>query len=210
MNNLHPLLTGGGTIIKFGRDICGDYVSATSREWLVTNGIGGYASGTISGALTRRYHGLLVAALKPPLDRKLLFAKLDEIAHYDGESFDLSTNQWVNVVEPHGYQFIENFYLDGTMPVWNFAIADALLEKRIWMQQGANATYIRFTLTRGLHPVHLTLKTLVNYRDYHGETQFGEHMQVEAVKDGIKIVAHDGATPFYLLSDQAEAEIRSE
>ena len=66
--------------LYFGRDICGDYESATTREWLVTNGIGGYASGTISGALTRRYHGLLVAALKPPLDRKLLLTKLDEIA----------------------------------------------------------------------------------------------------------------------------------
>ena len=70
-----------GPAIKFGRDICGDYESATSREWLVTNGIGGYASGTISGVLTRRYHGLLIAALKPPLDRKLLLTKLDERVH---------------------------------------------------------------------------------------------------------------------------------
>src|SRR5689334_18829068 len=116
MNSPHPnpLPLGEGTVINFGRDICGDYDSATAREWLVTNGIGGYASGTISGALTRRYHGLLVAALKPPLDRRLLVAKIEETAHYDDESFDLSTNRWVNAVEPHGYHFIENFYLDGT------------------------------------------------------------------------------------------------
>src|SRR5215475_6554377 len=168
------------SFLHFGRDICGDYDSASSREWRVTNGIGGYASGTISGALTRRYHGLLVAALKPPLDRKLLFAKLDETAHYDGESFDLSTNRWVHAIEPNGYHFIENFHLDGTMPIWTFAFADALLEKRIWMQQGENTTYTRFTLTRGLYPVQLTLKSLVNYRDYHSETQFGELMKVES------------------------------
>ena len=92
--------------IYFSRDICGDYEASSSREWLVTNGIGGYASGTIPGVLTRRYHGLLVAALKPPLDRKLLFTKLDEIGEYDGETFNLSTNRWVNTVDPHGYRLI--------------------------------------------------------------------------------------------------------
>src|SRR5215475_9296462 len=106
------------SFLHFGRDICGDYDSASSREWLVTNGIGGYASGTISGALTRRYHGLLVAALKPPLDRRLLFTKLDETAQYDGETFDLSANRWVDrTIDPHGFWHIENFYLDGTTPV---------------------------------------------------------------------------------------------
>lgn len=198
-------------VIKFGRDICGDYESATAREWLVTNGIGGYASGTISGALTRRYHGLLVAALKPPLDRKLLFTKLDETAHYDGESFDLFANRWVDqTIDPNGYRHIENFYLDGTMPVWNFAFADALLEKQIWMQQGANTTYIRFTLTRGLHPVKLTLKALVNYRDYHAETEAGESMEVEPVEYGVRVLAYGDAVPIYLLSDKAEAQPQNE
>src|SRR3990172_4229899 len=128
--------------IKFGRDICADYQSASAREWLVTNGIGGYASGTIAGVLTRRYHGLLIAALKPPLDRKLLLTKLDETIDYGGETFDLFSNRWANTIDPHGYRCIENFYLDGTIPVWNFAFGDALLEKRIWMQQNANTTYI--------------------------------------------------------------------
>ncbi len=61
--------------IEFGREICGNLDIAESREWLVTNGIGGYASGTVAGLLTRRYHGLLVAALKPPLGRTLMLAK---------------------------------------------------------------------------------------------------------------------------------------
>lgn len=196
--------------IKFAKDICGNHESATAREWLVTNGIGGYASGTVSGVLTRRYHGLLIAALKPPLDRKLLLTKLDEIVQYDGETFDLFANRWVSTTDPHGYRYIENFYLDGTIPVWSFAFADALLEKRIWMQQGANITYIRYQLQRGSYPVQLNLKALVNYRDHHGETQFGEPMKIELVEHGVKVLAHDGAVPFYLLSDKAQAEPRNE
>lgn len=196
--------------IKFGRDTCGNYESATAREWLVTNGIGGYASGTISGVLTRRYHGLLIAALKPPLDRKLLLTKLDETVDYGGESFDLFANRWVSTTDPHGYWYIENFYLDGTIPVWNFAFADALLEKRIWMGQGENTTYVRYTLSRGAQPVNLTLKALVNYRDHHGETQYGDPMKTELVEHGVKVLARDGAVPFYLLSDKTQAELRNE
>ena len=196
--------------IKFGRDICGNFESATAREWLVTNGIGGYAAGTISGVLTRRYHGLLIAALKPPLNRKLLLTKLDETVDYDGEKFDLFANRWVSTIDPHGYRYIENFYLDGTIPVWNFTFADALLEKRIWMQQGANTTYVRYQLQRGSYPVHLNIKTIVNYRDHHGETQFGAPMKVELVEHGIKVLAHEGAVPFYLFSDKAQAQLRNE
>jgi predicted glycogen debranching enzyme len=90
--------------IEFGREICGDLSSAESREWLVTNGIGGYASGTVAGLLTRRYHGLLVAALQPPLGRTLLLAKLDETVGYDNLTYSLHTNRWADGnVEPHGY-----------------------------------------------------------------------------------------------------------
>jgi len=71
-------------MIQFGRETCGRLDVAADREWLVTNGIGGYASGTVAGLLTRRYHGLLIAALKPPLGRTLLLTRLDETATYDG------------------------------------------------------------------------------------------------------------------------------
>lgn len=196
--------------IKFGRSICGDYDSATAREWLVTNGIGGYASGTISGVLTRRYHGLIVAARKPPLDRRLLLVKLDELVQYDGESISLFTNRWSDgSVNPDGYRYIENFYLDGTMPVWNYAFADALLEKRVWMQQGVNTTYIRYRLSHALHPVELTLKALVDDRDHHGETHGGAPMQVEPIRHGVKVTA-SGNPAFYLLSDRAEIQLQNE
>jgi predicted glycogen debranching enzyme len=195
--------------IKFGREICGYLDSAEAREWLVTNGIGGYASGTISGLLTRRYHGLLVAALKPPLGRTLLLTKLDETAHYNGSQYPLYANRWADgTVDPNGYRNIETFYLDGTIPVWRFACADAMLEKRVWMKQGANTTYIRYNLHRAIGPISLEIKALVNYRDYHATTHAGSwQMKIDSVKNGIAVTAFDGAQLFYLLIDKGETQL---
>src|SRR5262250_2325924 len=98
----------GSPAVSFGRDICGDLQAAEAREWLVTNGIGGFASGTVAGLLTRRYHGVLVAALKPPLGRTLLVSKLDEFAEYDGKTYPLATNRWAGgAIDPAGYSHIE-------------------------------------------------------------------------------------------------------
>ncbi len=189
--------------IEFGREICGHLDAAESREWLVTNGIGGYASGTVAGLLSRRYHGLLVAALQPPLGRTLLLAKLDETVVYDTRSYSLNTNRWADgIVSPCGYQHIECFSLEGTIPVWHFAVADALLEKRVWMQPGANTTYVQYTLSRATQPLKLTFKAMVNYRDYHGDTQSnGWQMSVQQVDQGICVTAYPGAAPLYLLSN---------
>lgn len=193
--------------IEFGREICGYLDIAESREWLVTNGIGGYASGTVAGVLTRRYHGLLVAALKPPLGRTLLLAKLDETAVYDDRSYPLHTNRWADgSVSPQGYQHIEHFSLEGTIPVWRFACANAVLEKRVWMQQSANTTYVQYSLRRATQPLKLTLKAMVNYRDYHGSTHSNNwQMSVEPVAQGICVTAYPGAVPLYLLSDRGNA-----
>ena len=192
--------------VVFGREVCGDLSSAEQREWLVTNGIGGFACGTVAGALTRRYHGLLTAALEPPLGRTLLVAKVEETAAYDGRSYALSTNRWSGgFVDPHGYRHIERFRLEGTTPVWAFACGDALLEKRVWMAQGSNTTYVRYELTRGSEPLTLTVKALVNYRDYHGITQADDwRFQVRKTDRGVRVIAYDGAVPFYLGCDQAE------
>src|SRR5947208_10250708 len=87
-----PALSASAAI-EFGREICGSLEIAEQREWLVTNGIGGYASGTVSGDVTRCYHGVLVAALHPPVGRTQLVAKLEETVGYDGSEFALATNQ---------------------------------------------------------------------------------------------------------------------
>ncbi|CBN57903.1 MULTISPECIES: amylo-alpha-1,6-glucosidase [Kamptonema] len=190
-------------VIAFGREICGNLDSVESREWLVTNGIGGYASGAIANLLTRRYHGMLVAALKPPLGRTLMLAKLDETALYNNYTYPLYTNRWADgTVEPHGYKYIERFHLEGTTPVWSFACADALLEKRIWMQQGANTTYIRYYLRRATKPLTLAIKALVNYRDYHHLTNADDwRMSIDPIEKGVCVTAFPRAIPLYLLVD---------
>jgi predicted glycogen debranching enzyme len=194
-------------MIEFGREICGDLAQSTRREWLVTNGLGGYASGTVAGLPTRRYHGLLIAALRPPLGRTLLLTKLDETAVYNDHHYPLFTNRWANgLVEPSGFRHIERFRLEGTTPVWTFACADALLEKRVWMQSGANTTYVRYKLRRASAPLTLSIKTMVNYRDHHASTRADTwQMQIAAVQHGLQIVAFEGALPFYLLCNMGQA-----
>ena len=200
-------------MLDFGREVCGDLAASATREWLVTNGIGGYASGTVAGLLTRRYHGLLIAALKPPLGRTLLLTRLDETVTYGAGphgllvTYPLFANRWAGgTVDPSGFRHLERFRLEGTTPVWTFAYADALLEKRVWMQAGANATYVRYYLRRALAPLTLTIKALVNYRGHHGSTRgAGWRMNIVPVADGLRVIAFDGAMPFYLLSDGAEA-----
>jgi len=194
-------------MFDFGREVCGDVHAASRREWLVTNGIGGYASGTVASLLTRRYHGLLVAALHPPVGRTLLVTKLDETVTYDGHSYPLFANHWADgQVEPHGFHHLERFHLEGTTPVWTYACADALLEKRVWMEHGTNTTYVRYNLRRGNQPLTLAIKTLVNYRNHHSNTQAGGwQMRVEPAPNGLRATAFEGAVPFYLLSDRAEA-----
>jgi predicted glycogen debranching enzyme len=198
--------------VEFGREVCGDLNTAEAREWLVTNGIGGFGSGTVAGSLTRRYHGLLIAALQPPLGRTQLVATLDETLHYAGSDYALFTQQWASgAIDPSGFRYIESFHLEGTTPIWIYALADALIEKRIWMRQDENTAFVQYALVRGSSPVEMDLKAWVNYRDFHSSTHAGDwRMKIEPVQDGVKISAFDGAAPFYLRSSGAQSEPRHE
>ncbi|MGA8185309.1 MAG: amylo-alpha-1,6-glucosidase [Terriglobia bacterium] len=205
MNEPNTTTTKCTPLISFGREVCGDIEAAESREWLVTNGLGGFASGTVGGQLTRRYHGLLIAAQNPPLGRTLLVPKFDEVVEYDGRPYPLATNRWRSgVVEPQGYSRLEEFHLEGMRPVWTYACADALLSKKVWMEQGANTTYVLYRLERASQGARLSLKALVNYRDFHNLTRAGNwKMQISEVERGLCIQAYFGATPFYVLSPSA-------
>lgn len=192
--------------LDFGRDWCGDLATSGTREWLVTNGIGGYASGTAAGFLSRRYHGLLIAALRPPLKRTLLLSKLDETAVYDGNSYPLFTNHWASgEIEPYGFHHLERFHLEGTTPVWTYACADAQLIKKIWMQPGANTTYVHYELARATRPMDLDIKVLVNYRDHHANSRAGAwQMQVEPIDQGLHLHILPDGVRFYLFSPGAQ------
>jgi predicted glycogen debranching enzyme len=189
--------------ITLGREICSNPAIASSREWLVTNGIGGYAAGTINNICTRRYHGLLIAATQPPTGRTLLLAKLDETANYQGKSYPLYSNYWADgVIDPHGYKYLESFRLEDNMPVWRFACGSALIEKRIWMAQGENTTYVQYHLIRANQPVTLEIKALVNCRDHHHlSTTSNSYGEISKLPDGVMITAFPQANPLYLLTD---------
>lgn len=191
--------------LDFGREVASHPSVSLEREWLVTNGIGGYASCTVANVLTRRYHGLLVAALHPPLGRTVLLSKVEETAFYNDRTVDLFSNDWDSApVQPLGYAHHERFHLEGTTPVWTFALGDAQLEKRVWMPHGENTTCIRYTLRRGTLPLELSLKTLVNYRDFHQNIHAGDwHMDVTPIEHGLRIQAFEGATPFTITVENA-------
>ena len=192
-------------MLDFSRDICSDLSIAQAREWLVTNGIGGYASGTVGGPRTRAYHGLLVAALDPPLGRTLLVSHVDDTIEYDGRDYDLATHRWGDgTVAPRGVVHLDRFHLDGTVPVWTFALGDALLEKHVWMEPGANTTYVQYRLLRARTSVTLRAKAFGTHRDHHAPTQAGDwQMGVSATENGLRVDAYDDATPFFLRSVDA-------
>ena len=154
-------------MLRFDKQICTNFEAASSREWLETNGIGGFASGTISGANTRRYHGLLTAATRPPLGRVTVLSKFEEVLEIDGRQFELSSNQYSGGVSPEGFRYIEAFGLD-PFPVWTYAVEDLEIEKRVFMVHGSNATVCRWRVVKsGEYAVALTIKPLLSFVDYH-------------------------------------------
>jgi len=166
-------------MIQFGREITGNLNDVLRREWLVTNGIGGYAMGTLAGARTRRYHSLLTASLQPPTMRTVIVASLDAWVDIDGRRSPLVTHEWAaGVVLPDGYRHLESFRLDGSIPTFTWGFGDVRIVQRIWMAHGQNTTYVTYSYVRGSSHVRLAVKPLCTYRDHHAITQGGYHVDV--------------------------------
>ena len=150
----------------FTREECRDLETALSREWLETNGIGGYASSTIPGANTRRYHGLLVAALDPPLGRRVLLSKVEETVMAAGRRWDIGVNLYPGVTHPQGHRWLAQFAVD-PVPVWRYEMDDIVLTKRLFMVRGRNTTIIAYRLEEAPGEVTLALRPLLACRDFH-------------------------------------------
>jgi len=159
-------------MIQFEQDTCGDLDAALRREWLETNGLGGFASSTIIGLNTRRYHGLLVAATNQPVGRMVLLSKLEETLFIDGRAFDLSANRYPGTVYPQGFRYLKQFRLD-PFPVFRYEIEGLEIEKTVFMLQGENSTVIQYELKKNDHPpgnLALEIHALIAFRDYHSTT----------------------------------------
>lgn len=197
--------------LDLDRGTCSDYPVSSGREWLVTNGTGSYAAGTVSGAATRRYHGLLVAALQPPARRTVLVAGLDAFVEYQGRPHPLWAHEYSGAsATPDGCRHVEAFTLNGGMPVWSFAIGDARLTQLIWMGRGVDTTYIRFRLESASGPVRLRLSPLCTFRDFHAESRGERDMVTTAVPDGMQVAPAAGSRAYRLLCAEGRCEPRGD
>ncbi len=161
-------------MIQFERATCSDLNTALRREWLETNGLGGFASSTIIGLNTRRYHGLLIATTKPPVGRFVTLSKLEETLVVAGQAFDLSANRYPGVVHPQGFRYLKQFRFD-PFPVFTYEVEGIEIEKSVFMIHGENSTVIHYEVKKqnsleSPKSLQLEIRPLIAFRDYHSTT----------------------------------------
>jgi len=153
--------------IHLGPDVLSDFNKAIQMEWVVTNGLGGYASSTSLGVNTRKYHGLLVAAFNPPSDRRVLLTKLDEEVQIGSKSYSIGSNEFESGIQPEGYLFLSGFSLD-PFPTYKYALEGVQLQKTIFMPHGKNATVVGYDIFNSYNDnVSIRVFPLVNSRHFH-------------------------------------------
>ena len=152
--------------IEVPREVCTLYPRASRLEWQLTNGTGGFAMGTVAGSNTRRYHGLLVASLHPPVARVVTLARLEETALTPRGAVPLSVNQYPNTLYPDGYTRLARFSLDDG-PVWTWSVNGVEVERRVLLVPGEQTVVVRYASSA---PLRLRLEPLLAFRDYHALT----------------------------------------
>ena len=176
-------------MIGFGAEICRDFARGVTKEWIETDGLGGYASSTIIGANTRRYHGLLVVALRPPTRRLVLLSKLEETLAVREVEYDLTCNQYAGVIHPRGHENLLSFRLD-PFPTMVYEVGPASrptrLEKQIIMARGTPAVFVRYRLLSSPGAASLIVRPLVTCRDYHHLRQENPEFATTAAISGAR------------------------
>jgi predicted glycogen debranching enzyme len=186
-----------GARVCLGPEICQDLHTARRREWLETNGLGGFACSTIAGLNTRRYHALLTAALQPPAGRVVLLSKMEETLVAGEERYELGVNEYPGAVHPEGYRYMVSFRLD-PYPVFTWRVGDLALEKRLFLVQGEDTVVIEYALSGG--PARLELRPLIAFRDYHSLTRANPALRrgVDTDTEGVvSIRPYDGLAALY-------------
>jgi predicted glycogen debranching enzyme len=198
-------------MIQFDQQICTNLEKASQREWLETNGLGGFASSTITGLNTRRYHGLLTAATRPPVGRLVLLSKMEETLVIDGQRFDLSANQYPNTVHPRGFQYLKNFRLE-PFPVFTYEVKGLQIVKSVFMIAGENSTVMQYEMRlseawpAGKLPeasCHLELHPLIAFRDYHSTAHENPWLNsyVERQTNLASLTPYEGLPTLHLAHD---------
>lgn len=173
-----------GKQMIFGKGYWKTYEEGVQREWAVTNGIGGYAGSSIIGANTRKHHGLLIASLRPPVERTLAVAMVHEALTLEGRAYPLHAARRPTGLE-EGQRHLQRFHYE-SHPTFTYHVEEVFLEKRIVMVQGRNETLVRYVIRNGSAPLTLTLTPLFNFRD-HGERSERSDLQfhLEEVEKGV-------------------------
>jgi predicted glycogen debranching enzyme len=192
---------------SFGKTDCQDLKTALSKEWLETNGLGGFASSTIIGANTRRQHGLLIAALTPPVARHLLLSKMEERA----DDAYLCTNLYPGTVYPHGFNIQTEFQLR-PWPTFRYATSEFEIEKTVTLIHGENTVVLAYRNVRSRAPVALRLRPLLAFRDYNALTQRNDvaNLAVERNDKALSVQPYPGLPRLYFHCQPETVETRAD
>jgi predicted glycogen debranching enzyme len=169
-----------------------DIEDGFAREFFDANGVGGYAAGTVFGANTRRYHGLLVADLGPPLGRIVTLSKFDETVFINGKEFELSTNHYPGTVHPKGYRYVREFR-KAEWPVTVFRFDDVILEKHVFTVHGENTVVVFYKLIEGPQPLRMYGRPLIAFRNYHHLTRENSRLDrgIKRFENGFRVRPYD-------------------
>jgi len=196
--------------IVFDKETCHNLAIALEKEWLETNGIGGYASSTITGTNTRRYHGLLMSATRPPLGRVLMLSKLEETLFFDTAEYALSTNIYPNTVYPEGYKNQVRFSL-APFPVFYYHFNGVEITKTVFMIYGKNTTVITYqinTRNETINSSFLRIRFLIAFRDYHSLTHENSDINTRYTRlhNGICLQPYKPLPPMYIFSNTTKQD----
>ncbi len=193
--------------ITFDNSITQNFAAAIRREWLEANGLGGWASSTIAGAHTRRYHGLLVAATQTPVGRMVLLSKLDETITLGNQRFELGCSRYPGVIHPRGFEYLQSFEKD-LFAIFEYEAGGVWLRKTIAAVNGENTTLVLYEVLRAPAAFTLELRPFVAYRDYHSMTHANDAIRREAKFDNgvFRVQPYDGAPELFIAIPNAAFE----
>jgi predicted glycogen debranching enzyme len=199
--------------IQLDAAACRDFDKSIGLEWLSTNGLGGYACGTVAGVNTRKYHGYFVAAAKPPVERYVVLSRVEDRVIIDRKGApaivaDLSTNEFAEVIHPQGYQNLIGFRMDPG-PTWRYEVGDVIIEKSLTMVHGQDTLIVQYKIVGGKSPgpVRLQLQPMFAGRDFHQTiqssfrpgwtlTQDGDAILLGAPECPVKVILSHNADRF--------------
>jgi len=194
-------------VIRFDKQTTKNFDKAIELEWLETNGLGGWASSTIVGANTRRYHGLLVAATQPPVGRTVLLSKLDETIVENDERFELGCNQYPGAVHPRGFEFLESFEKE-FFPVFEYRAGGIKIMKTVAAIHGENTTVILYEVLEAPTALEFELQPFIAARDFHSLTHANDFINQDAEFENglLRLQPYDGIPDLFIYAESTSFE----